>query len=165
MNDLAYYITLACIINLPILFFYLNKLLGPINYKTSLLTTYLFTLLFNVLSTVLTLTKVLVLKNFTFLPKYYSRNENLWVDGFILDFLQKKSADLLIRKFVIYTGFIFSERLVFDSVVRIYLDNVLWPAHYTSLSEAGNVLEMLSSSIFLYFYFFGLVTLSYVCFF
>ena len=160
MNDLAYYITLACIINLPILFFYLNKLLGPINYKTSL-----FTLLSNVLSTVLTLTKVLVLKNFTFLPKYYSRNENLWVDGFILDFLQKKSADLLIRKFVIYTGFIFSERLVFDSVVRIYLDNVLWPAHYTSLSEAGNVLEMLSSSIFLYFYFFGLVTLSYVCFF
>mgnify|MGYP006080281117 FL=1 len=165
MNDLAYYIILACIINLPILFFCLNKLLGPINYKTYLLTTYLFTLFSSVLGTILAFTKVLVLKNFIFLPRYYSRNENLWVDGFILDFLQKKSADLLIRKFIIYTGFIFSERLVFDSVVRIYLDNVLWPAHYTSLSEAGNVLEMLSTSIFFYFYFFGLVTLSYVCFF
>lgn len=109
--------------------------------------------------------QVLVLKNSTFLPRYYSRNENLWVDGFILDFLQKKSVDLLIRKFVIYTGFIFSERLVFDSIVRVYLDNILWPAHYNGLFEANNVLEMLSTNIFFYFYFFGLVTLSYICFF
>lgn len=67
----------------------------------------------------------LIIKNFTFLPTYYKRNELLWVDGFIIDFLQKKSIDIFLRKFVIYTGFIFSERLVFDYLVRFYLDNLI----------------------------------------
>ena len=29
-----------------------------------------------------------------FLPKYYSRNELIFGDGFLIDFLQKKSVDL-----------------------------------------------------------------------
>ena len=109
--------------------------------------------------------KKVVVKNMSFLPLYYTRNENLWVDGFLFDFLQKKSADLWIRKFVIYTGFIFSERLVFDSVVRIYLDNVLWPLHYLGSLEANNVLEMLLINIFFYFFLFVLIILLYICFF
>jgi len=66
-----------------------------------------------------------IVKSCTFLRRYYIRNELLWVDGFIIDFLQKKSIDLFLRKFVIYTGFIFSERLVFEYVVRFYLDNLV----------------------------------------
>ncbi len=42
----------------------------------------------------LTGVKDLLIKNFNFLPVYYKRNENLWVDGFLFDFLQKKSTDL-----------------------------------------------------------------------
>ena len=103
--------------------------------------------------------KLFLLKNFTFLPKYYIRNELIWLDGFLLDFLQKKTADIWIRKFVIYTGFIFSERLVFDFVVRIYLDNLLWPLHRVSVLEVSNVTEMLSSQIFLYFFLFTLLVL------
>ena len=106
-----------------------------------------------------------IVKNFVFLPKYYSRNENIWVDGFLFDFLQKKSVDLWIRKFVIYTGFIFSERLVFDSVVRLYLDNVLWPLHYFGSLEANNVLEMLLINIFFYFFLFAVIMLLYICLF
>ena len=113
----------------------------------------------------LTESKKVVVKNMSFLPLYYTLNENLWVDGFLFDFLQKKSADLWIRKFVIYTGFIFSERLVFDSVVRIYLDNVLWPLHYLGSLEANNVLEMLLINIFFYFFLFVLIVLLYICFF
>ena len=109
--------------------------------------------------------KLRLIENFTFLPTYYARNENLWVDGFLFDFLQKKSADLWIRKFVIYTGFIFSERLVFDSVVRIYLDNVLWPLHNFGSLEANNVLEMLLINIFFYFILFALIVLFYICLF
>jgi hypothetical protein len=85
------------------------------------------------------------------LPKYYARNENLWVDGFLFDFLQKKTLDSWVRQWVIYTGFLFSERLVFDAVVRIYLDNVIWPLHDKSIFEASNVSEMLSTVMFLYF--------------
>jgi len=29
-----------------------------------------------------------------FLPLYYIRNENVWQDGFLFDFLQKKTLDL-----------------------------------------------------------------------
>ena len=29
-----------------------------------------------------------------FLPKYYLRNELIWGDGFLIDFLQKKSVDI-----------------------------------------------------------------------
>ena len=61
----------------------------------------------------------------SFLQTYYARSENVWNDGFLFDFLQKKTADAWIRRFVIYTGFLFSERLVFDYVVRIYLDNLI----------------------------------------
>lgn len=105
-----------------------------------------------------------IIKNFTFLPKYYLRNENLWLDGFLFDFLQKKSADLWIRKFVIYTGFIFSERLVFDSIIRLYLDNVLWPSHYFGFLETNNILEMLLINIYFYFLLFVILILLYLCF-
>lgn len=85
----------------------------------------------------------------TFITTYYTRNENLWGDGFLFDFLQKKTADAWVRRFVIYTGFLFSERVVFDSVVRVYLDNLIWPGHSYSTFEVSNVSEMLSIVIFL----------------
>ena len=60
-----------------------------------------------------------------FIEKYYIRNEYIWQDGFLFDFLQKKTADLWVRQFVIYTGFIFSERFMFENVVRLYLDYLI----------------------------------------
>ena len=113
----------------------------------------------------LTGVKDLLIKNFNFLPVYYKRNENLWVDGFLFDFLQKKSTDLWIRKFVIYTGFIFSERLVFDVIIRIYLDNLLWPLHYVGSFETNNILEMLVINVFFYFFLFALLVFLYICLF
>lgn len=78
--------------------------------------------------------------------------------GFFLIFYKKKTADAWVRRFVIYTGFLFSERLVFDSVVRVYLDNLIWPGHKKSVFEASNVAEMLTSIIFI------LITLWFVLF-
>lgn len=84
-----------------------------------------------------------------FITTFYVRSENMWQDGFLFDFLQKKTADAWVRRFVIYTGFLFSERLVFDSVVRVYLDNLIWPGHDKSIFETSNVSEMLTTLIFL----------------
>jgi len=95
----------------------------------------------------------------SFITVYYSRNENMWGDGFLFDFLQKKTADAWVRRFVIYTGFLFSERLVFDSVVRIYLDNLIWPGHSNSIFEVSNVSEMLSHTIFVLISLFFIVVL------
>ena len=83
-----------------------------------------------------------------FVYTYYIRNEHLWLDGFLFDFLQKKTADIWLRKFVIYTGFLFSERLVFDSVVKLYIDYLIWYMHKFSIFEVSNVFEMLSMVIY-----------------
>ncbi len=95
----------------------------------------------------------------SFITVYYVRNENMWGDGFLFDFLQKKTADAWVRRFVIYTGFLFSERLVFDSVVRLYLDNLIWPGHSNSIFEVANVSEMLSYTIFVLLSLFFIVVL------
>ena len=98
----------------------------------------------------------------SFLQTYYVRSENVWNDGFLFDFLQKKTADAWIRRFVIYTGFLFSERLVFDYVVRIYLDNLIWPLHYVSIFETVNVSEMLLNVLFMYLSLFTLLLSVYI---
>lgn len=98
----------------------------------------------------------------SFLQTYYTRSENVWNDGFLFDFLQKKTADAWIRRFVIYTGFLFSERLVFDYVVRIYLDNLIWPLHSISIFETSNVSEMLLNVLFIYLSLFTLLLSFYV---
>lgn len=92
------------------------------------------------------------LQKSVFIKVYYTRNENIWNDGFLFDFLQKKSVDSWIRRFVIYTGFLFSERLVFDYIVRIYLDNLIWPLHRYSTLEASSISEMLVNILYIYLY-------------
>lgn len=89
-----------------------------------------------------------IILTFQKLNLYYLRTEHLWLDGFLFDFLQKKTADIWVRKFVIYTGFIFSERLVFDSVVKLYMDYFIWYTHKFSIFEVSNVFEMLTTVVY-----------------
>ena len=82
--------------------------------------------------------------NFKFILLYYMRNELLWLDGFLFDFLQKKTIDIWLRRFVIYTGFLFSERFVFDLIVKFYIDYFIWYFHKLTIFEVTNVFEMLN---------------------
>ena len=100
-----------------------------------------------------------LIQKLNFIPKFYVRNENMWSDGFLFDFLQKKSADAWVRRFVIYTGFLFSERVVFEFIVRIYLDNFIWNLHSKSIFESSNTSEMLTTTIFLILTLFLLVVI------
>ena len=106
----------------------------------------------------------LIVGNTEFLTTFYKRNDLIWVDGFLLDFLQKKSADIWLRKFVVYSGFLFSERLVFEHVVRVYLLNIIWPLHYVGLFETNNTSEMLSVIVFFYFFMFSVIFLLFILF-
>ena len=105
-----------------------------------------------------------ILLKTNFINVYYIRNENIWSDGFLFDFLQKKTADAWVRRFVIYTGFLFSERIVFEFIVRIYLDNMIWVFHNKSLFELSNTSEMLTTTLFilLSLIFFILTSLVYI---
>lgn len=94
-----------------------------------------------------------------FLPKYFKRNENIWNDGFLFDFLQKKTIDAWIRQYIIYTGFLFSERIVFESITRLYNDLLVWPYHNISIFESDNTTSMINTVIFIYFSLFILLVI------
>lgn len=89
-----------------------------------------------------------------FIRRYYKLNELLWQDGFLFDFLQKKFIDKWLRKFVIYSGYIYSERFMFDWVVRFYLDLIVWTGQKKTIFEftsvATTILVILLMIIFLF---------------
>jgi len=89
-----------------------------------------------------------ILGNSNFLNIYYKRSDNIWNDGFLFDFLQKKTIDALIRQYVIFTGFLFSERLVFDYIIRVYNDILIWNLQNKNLINISNTSTMLNITIF-----------------
>jgi len=98
------------------------------------------------LSTILhlqVLYKIKVLVNTTFLNKYYYVNDLLWQEGFLIDFAQKKTADKFVRKFLIISAYLFSERLVFDKVIRIYSDIVLFVSGNKTIYDFNSIANML----------------------
>lgn len=99
-----------------------------------------------------------------FLKNYYILNDLIWQDGFLIDFLQKKVVDKWIRKFLVYSAYLFNERLVFDYVVRFYIDLVIWPGHKFNIFEFSNVSSTLLITLFLLISIFLLLTLMYLSF-
>lgn len=78
------------------------------------------------------------------IPVFYRLNDLLWQDGLIIDFLQKKVADKWIRRFLVYSSYLVSERIIFEVVVRFYIDFVVWPASMKSVFDFVNVSLTLS---------------------
>jgi len=87
--------------------------------------------------------------HFFFLKQYYRLNDLIWQDGFLIDFLQKKVVDRWIRGFVIYSGYLFNERFVFDKVVRFYIDYVIWPGYSVSIYEFQSVTNTITITLFI----------------
>ena len=123
---------------------------------SSFKSTQLSTTLFNKASILIFIMWDKLVGNLNFISKYTHRNELIWSDGFLLDFLQKKSIDLWTRKFLIYTGFLFSERLVFEYVVRLYTDYLILPTTKYFHLELPNVSSVLSVTLLIYIFFFTL---------
>ena len=86
-----------------------------------------------------------------FLTIYYKRSDNIWNDGFLFDFLQKKTVDAWVRQYIIFTGFLFSERLVFDYIIRLYNDILIWNLQNKNIINVSNTSTMLNLSIFTFY--------------
>lgn len=84
---------------------------------------------------------------FSFLPNYYRLNDLMWQDGLLIDFLQKKVADKWIRRFLVYSSYLFSERVLFKFVVRFYIDFVVWPMTFKGIFEVSNIALLLSFTL------------------
>lgn len=98
--------------------------------------------------------KIIDGKTFSFLFKlnflnvFFNRNYNTWNDGFLIDFSQKKSIDLWIRKTIILTNFLFSDRYLFEFITKVYNNHFISKLTHFSFFESENVISMLSQIIF-----------------
>lgn len=99
---------------------------------------------------------------FYFLATYYSRNELIWQEGLLIDFLQKKITDNWIKRFLIHSSYLFNERFVFDKIIRFYLDLFVWPMHKLFTFEFSNVANTLFITIFLFIFFFFILFFFYL---
>jgi len=101
------------------------------------------------------------LEKTVFLRNYFILNDLIWQDGFLIDFLQKKVVDKWMRKFLIYSAYLFNERLVFDYVVRFFIDLIVWPGHKNNIFEFNNVSNTLLITLFLLIVTFLVIVLLY----
>ncbi len=110
------------------------------------------TLIFNLINFVNLYVSIFLKKTY-FLFNYYTLNELIWQDGFLIDFLQKKVTDNWIKKFLIFSSYLFNERLVFDKIIRFYLDLIIWPMHKLFIFDVNNVANTLFITIFFFIFF------------
>lgn len=102
----------------------------------------------------------LLLKTF-FLNRYYKLNDQVWQDGFLIDFLQKKFLDKWVRRFLITSSYLFNERVVFDRLVRAYTDLVIWSGSRLFIYEFSNVASTLLVINLLIVFVFLLLSMNY----
>lgn len=62
---------------------------------------------------------------FITLNLFYTRTVLLWQEGLFIDFLQKKLADRWIRSFVISSANLFSDKVAFEFIYRVYIVLIL----------------------------------------
>ena len=89
----------------------------------------------------------------SFLTNYYFLNDLIWQEGLLVDFLQKKISNDWTRKFLIHASYFFNEKIIFDRIIRFYIDLFIWPAHKLFIFEFNNVAQMLFINLFFFFMF------------
>lgn len=101
-------------------------------------------------------------KSFFFVKRFKKLNDLIWQDGFLIDFLQKKVVDKWIRGFVIFSGNLFSERLLFDNVVRFYIDSIFRSISSITIYEFNSASSILLVNLQLLLVIFLLVFLIFI---
>ena len=100
----------------------------------------------------------------TILHSYFALNELIWQEGLFLDFLQKKCANNWLKKTVIYTGYLFSEKLIFDEIIKFYLNLIVYPFQFFFIFEFNNIANLLFINIFLFLFIFYFIVLLFFSF-
>ena len=93
---------------------------------------------------------------------FFFINEIIWQEGLLIDFLQKKITDNWIKKFIIFTANLFSERLLFEKIIKIYLNYLIWPLHEIFIFEFNNISNLFFVTILLFLIIFFLFFLFFL---
>lgn len=96
------------------------------------------------------------------LALYYHVNDLIWQDGLLIDFVQKKVIDKWIRKFLVVSSYLFSERVLFTFVVKFYNDLVIWASTTTAVFEFSNTALMLHFTLIAFLTLLVSLNLSYL---
>jgi len=99
-----------------------------------------------------------------FITGFYKVSDLIWQEGLLLDFLQKKITDNWVKKFLIYSAYLFNERFLFDSVTRVYLDALIWPAHKLFVFDLHNISMLFFLTLFFFIFSFLIFTLVFFFF-
>lgn len=132
------------------------------NFKQHLVNWKNFIVFRNLTNCIFNYSIIFVTKNTIFLKKYFILNDLLWQDGYLIDFIQKKIVDNWIRRFVILSAYLFNERLIFDLVVKFYLDLIIWPFHKYALFETNNVASLIFLLLLIFFSFYLILSLFFL---
>lgn len=73
----------------------------------------------------------------------------------------KKVVDKWTRKFLIVSAYLFNERLVFDRIIRAYLDLVIWAGNKITIFEYNNIASTLLVSTLILILLFLIISLNY----
>lgn len=87
-----------------------------------------------------------------FLKQYYYKNTQIWQEGLLIDFLQKKIIDKWVKKFLISSGYLFNERALFDYVIRFYIDFVIWPGQKSMIFELKSIGSVIFFIVLFWFF-------------
>lgn len=89
----------------------------------------------------------LLVSRLNFVPRYYRLNSLIWEDGMLIDFLQKKVTDKWIRRFLIYSSYLVSERIIFTFVARFYMDFIIFPLNTYVPFDFSSVSSLLTGTL------------------
>jgi hypothetical protein len=103
-------------------------------------------------------------KKFYFIHQYFLLNELIWQEGLLIDFLQKKTLDNWLKKFVIYSGYLFNEKLVFDNLIKFYLNLIIYPLTKFSIFELNNVSNLIFAHVIIFIFIFFFIYNFYLFF-
>jgi len=74
----------------------------------------------------------------------------LWQEALIIDFLQKKIINNWTQKFLVISSYLFSERVIFESLIKFFLDLFIWPLHRLFIFQVNNVSNLFTAIFFLW---------------
>jgi len=101
----------------------------------------------------------------SFLLKFYTKNELIWQEGLLIDFLQKKSFDNWTKKFLIFSSYLFNEKLIFDKVVKFFINLILIPFQSFFTFDNVSISNFFFLNIIFYFFIFFLLFSIFLIFF
>ena len=106
--------------------------------------------------------QILIITNSSFLKNWYKLSDLIWQEGFLVDFTQKKIIDKWIRKFLTHSSYLFNERVLFDLIIKIYINFItgsLVANTWYETKQLSSLISLTFTTIFIVFVFNDLIYL------